>query len=363
MNNFYFFKGRVALYSILKAIGVKEGDEVILPGFTCVVVPNAIIYLGAKPLYVDIDNRTFNIDPLKIEEKITQKTKAIIVQHTFGIPSDMDKIAGIAKKHNLFVIEDVCHAIGSKYKGEEVGTFGIAAFFSSQWSKPITTGLGGWAVVNNQELNKKMDKIYNEFIEPKAKEVFLLKLQYFLYSKFLTSKLFWFAMNSYRKLSSKGIAIGSSDSCEFIGEKPKDYKKKMSEWQRNLLEKKLKEIDKIIEHRKWVVSLYERHLPQLGIETIKVSEYAEPIFLRYPVLVKDKQKLLDKAKKERIEIGNWFVSPVHPNISNWEKANYIKGMCQISEDICKHIINLPTHTKIQKKEIDKIIGFLEKYAG
>lgn len=362
-NSFTFFKGRVALYAILRAIGIKQGDEVILPGFTCVVVPNAIIYLGAKPVYVDINPDTFNIDVAKIEEKITKKTRAIIAQHTFGIPADMDKILKVAKKYNMFVIEDSCHALGAKYKDQEVGSFGDAAFFSSQWSKPITTGLGGWAVVNNQELKERMDKIYSEFefIEPKAKEIFLLKLQYFLYSKFLTPELFWFAMNSYRKLSNKGITIGSSDSCELTGEKPKDYEKKMSGWQRNLLEKKLKEIDKIILHRKWVVSLYEKYLPQIGIKTIKVSEYAEPIFLRYPVLVKDKQKLLDKAKKERIEIGDWFVSPVHPNVSDWEKVNYIKGMCQISEDICKHIINLPTHTKVRKKEVDKIVNFLEKY--
>ncbi|MFN6946977.1 MAG: DegT/DnrJ/EryC1/StrS family aminotransferase, partial [Cytophagaceae bacterium] len=115
---------------------ISQGDEVILPGFTCIVVPNAIIYLGAKPVYVDINSETFNIDPQLIEENITEKTKAIIAQHTFGIPADMDKILHIANKHNLFVIEDSCHALGSKYKGKYVGSFGDAAFFSSQWSKP-----------------------------------------------------------------------------------------------------------------------------------------------------------------------------------------------------------------------------------
>ena len=128
-NRFYFFKGRVALYAILKSIGIGQGDEVILPGFTCVVVPNAITYLGAKPVYIDIASVTFNIDPSKIEEKITEKTRAIIAQHTFGIPAEMDIIMEMAKKYNLYVIEDSCHAIGSKYKGKEIGTFGDASFF------------------------------------------------------------------------------------------------------------------------------------------------------------------------------------------------------------------------------------------
>ncbi len=365
-NFFYFFKGRVSLYAILKAMGIKVGDEVIVPGFTCVVVPNAIIYLGAKPVYVDIEPETYNTDFTKIEEKITEKTRAIIAQHTFGIPAEMDKILEIAKRYNLYVIEDSCHSIGSKYKGKEVGTFGDAAFFSSQWSKPITTGLGGWAVINSsewlggrsEELKERMEKIYNEFIEPKRKEVFFLKLQYLLYSKFLTPKLFWFAMNTYRMLSRKNFAIGSSDTCELDYEKPLVYEKKMSKWQINLLEKKLKEIDKIIEHRKWVTSLYEKYLPQIGFKTVKIPDNSEVVFLRYPVLVKNKEKILKEAEKHKIEIGDWFLSPVHPNLNGWEKVNYQKRSCPVAEDICHKIINLPTHAKINEKEVKRTINFL-----
>ncbi|MCA1928241.1 MAG: aminotransferase class I/II-fold pyridoxal phosphate-dependent enzyme, partial [Calditerrivibrio sp.] len=167
---FTFFKGRVALYAILKSMGIGDKDEVILPGFTCVVVPNAISYTGAIPVYVDIDIKNFNIDVDKIEEKISKNTKAIIAQHTFGIPAEMDEIKKLCKKYNLFLIEDACHCLGSKYKGEELGTIGDASFFSSQWSKPITTGLGGWAKINNDELLKKMEKEYEHFIPPTSRE-------------------------------------------------------------------------------------------------------------------------------------------------------------------------------------------------
>ena len=208
-NIFFFFKGRVALYTILKSMGIKEGDEVLLPGFTCVVVPNAILYCGAKPVYVDIDENTFNINPELIEEKITSKTKAIIAQHTFGIPAQMDKIIEIAKKHNLFIIEDSCHAIGSKYNGIEVGNFGDAAFFSSQWSKPITSGLGGWVKINNQNLKENVAKYYEKYSSPKIFEEISLALQYFLYNSFVTPKTYLFIKKIYSFLYTKGFITGS----------------------------------------------------------------------------------------------------------------------------------------------------------
>ena len=101
MDVFLFWKGRVALYSILKAMGLGEGDEVILPAITCVVAANPIIYLGAKPVYVDIDPKTYNVDVTKIEQKITKRTKIILAQNTYGLSSDIDSISEIAGRHTL----------------------------------------------------------------------------------------------------------------------------------------------------------------------------------------------------------------------------------------------------------------------
>lgn len=359
-EKFFFFKGRVALYAILKAIGIKENDEVLLPGFTCVVVPNAIVYLGAKPVYVDINPRTYNIDTTRIEEKITEKTKVIIAQHTFGIPAEMDKIMDIAKKYNLYVIEDSCHSIGSKYKGKEVGTFGDATFFSSQWSKPITTGLGGWAIVNNPKLKEKMEKIYSELEKPSLKEVLIIRLQYFLHEKFLTPSVFWLAQSIYRKFYEGGLITGSSSPEEFVGRIPKGYLKRMSVWQENLLKEKFKKIDFVIKHRKWIASLYEEKLRSIGVEPLSLPKDYEVVFLRYPLLIRNKRETLRLAQKEKIELGDWFVSPVHPILNDWEKVGYQKGECPVAENICDKVINLPTHPKINEKEVERIIKFLQK---
>ena len=348
----------MALYAILKAMGITAGDEVVLPGFTCVVVPNAILYLGAKPIYVDIAPASYNIDPNKIEEKITQRTRAIIAQHTFGIPADMDRIVDISRKYNLLIVEDSCHAIGSTYKHQEVGTFGDAAFFSSQWSKPVTTGLGGWALINNDQVLKNMEKIYAEFIEPSQKEELMLKLQYRIYSGLFRPSLFWAIQETYRWLSRAGLMIGSSSNEELECKMPVDFSKRMSGWHKELLERKYAGIEKVIAHRKWMASLYERMFKEREIKTIDLSAHFDPVFLRYPILVKNKEKTLAEARKRKIEIGDWFLSPVHPNLAGWEKVGYQEGMCPTAEKICREIINLPTHERIHAKEVEAGIELL-----
>ncbi|MEF3254241.1 MAG: aminotransferase class I/II-fold pyridoxal phosphate-dependent enzyme [Deferribacterales bacterium] len=358
---FTFFKGRVALYAILKSIGISSGDEVILPGFTCVVVPNAIKYTGAKPVYVDINPIDYNIDVNRIEEKINAKTKVIIAQHTFGIPADMDKIRSLTKRYNIYLVEDACHVLGSRYQGVEVGLLGDAAFFSSQWSKPITTGLGGWAVINDETLIAKMREQYGQFISPSGKEQKLIKLQYDLYNSLMTPKIFWFAQSLYRNLSNRGLLVGSSTDDELEYQMPYDYPKKMGMTQEKLLFSKLMDKDKVIAHRKKITQIYADFFPIEYDRLIK--DGVDTVFLRFPLLVEDKIGILDLAKEYKVEIGDWFLSPLHPNMTGWEKVDYEKGDCPIAEEVCKHIINLPTHEKITEKEAVRIATFVKKYRG
>ena len=127
-----YFKGRVALYALLKAFDIGVGDEVIVPAFTCVAVINPIVYLGARPVYVDIGPRTYTIDPGRIERAITPRTKVILAQNTFGLSADLDSIVEIAKRHHIWVIEDCAQGFGGFYKERPNGTTGDASFFSTQ---------------------------------------------------------------------------------------------------------------------------------------------------------------------------------------------------------------------------------------
>ncbi len=135
---FAFWKGRVAMYAILKALGVGEGDEVVLPGYTCVMDVNPIKYLGARPVYVDIEPVTYNMDVGLLAERVTESTKVIVAQHTYGYPCPMDGIMAVAAPHGVPVIEDCCLALGSRYKGRLCGTFGPASYWSPASSAPCT---------------------------------------------------------------------------------------------------------------------------------------------------------------------------------------------------------------------------------
>jgi perosamine synthetase len=146
--------GSTALHIAVIAAGVKEDDEVIVPGFTWLSTANCVEYVNAKPVFVDIDLKTFNIDVDKIEKKITSKTKAIIPVHQFGLCVDMDKITAIAKKHNLTIIEDAACAFGSRFKNKHSGIFGELGCFSFHPRKSITTGEGGMIVTDDENLAK-----------------------------------------------------------------------------------------------------------------------------------------------------------------------------------------------------------------
>ena len=139
------------LHIAMAALGIKPGDEVLLPGFTWIATANCIEYFGAKPVFVDVDLKTFNIDINKIEEKITSRTKGIIPVHLFGLVADMDPIMAIAKKHNLFVVEDAACGFDSWYKGKHCGTFGDYNSFSFHPRKAITTGEGGMITTMNED--------------------------------------------------------------------------------------------------------------------------------------------------------------------------------------------------------------------
>ena len=153
--------GTTALHLALAAINLKKGDEIIMPSFSIASTAFAAMYCGAKPVFVDIEPDTGNIDPKRIEEKITKRTKAIMPIHIYGHPCDMDPIMRIAKKHKLFIIEDAAESHGALYKNKKVGSFGDMSCFSFYANKIITTGEGGMVVTNNKDLAKRCQSLRN----------------------------------------------------------------------------------------------------------------------------------------------------------------------------------------------------------
>jgi perosamine synthetase len=161
--------GTAALHVALLAAGIKAGDEVIVPNMTFVSTANAVVFCNAKPVFVDVDKRSWNIDPEKIEEKINTKTKAIIPVHLYGCPAEMRAINKLAKEHNLFVLEDAAEAHGAEYRNKKAGALADAAAFSFYGNKIITTGEGGMVTSNNKRFIEKVNLLKDQGKSKKRK--------------------------------------------------------------------------------------------------------------------------------------------------------------------------------------------------
>ena len=352
-----YWKGRVALYTVLKAMGVGPGDEVILPAFTCVVVPNAILYLGATPIYVDINPTVLCCSAEQIEQVLTPKTKVILIQNMLGLSFEVEEIVSLAKARGIYTIEDCTHGFGGKHQGVFNGLRSDASFFSSQWNKPFSTGIGGMLLVNNRDLLQPVNQLNSHLIKPSAKDQFILFILIWARTYLLKGFTYWTFLRLYRWLSKKGVVVGSSSASELEGiNMPKDYFKGMSSVQCRAGIKALSTFDQVISQRKNSgVSVHE-WLTSQGKTTVPAEHLSHHAFLKYPLLVKDRELFLNRAEKEKIPLGDWFISPLHPvldslepwglDISNFPNAVYIS----------KHIVNLPIDLPVHR-----LINFLELY--
>jgi dTDP-4-amino-4,6-dideoxygalactose transaminase len=358
-NTFYFYRGRVALYALLRALNVRPGDEVMLQAFTCLAVPSPIVGLGLRPVYVDIDPKTYNLDPMQMESRVTERARVIIVQHTFGIPAPMDAIMAAARKHNLVVIEDCCHALGSTYRGAGLGCLGDAAFYSYEWGKPIIIGLGGMAVVHSEPLLHNMQALYDTFVDPPLKDVLTIHLQYVVHATLQRPAFFWTIREMYHALSKCGLLIGTFRREEFSGAFNEEYQCRMAPSLRARLTGKLRKAAAGILHRKWLGARYEEGLRQLSLELPQSPAGTETTYLRYPLLVRDKPRVLCEARKWRVELGDWFTSPVHPLTDHqWKSVGYEKGCCPIAERTSRRIVTLPIYEALRQADIDRSLEFL-----
>jgi len=361
LSEFVYFRGRVALYAILEVLGVKKGDEVITQAFTCIAVPEAIIAIGAKPIYVDIKSNDVNMDINDLHKKLSSKTRAIIVQHTYGIPADMDDIVKITEEKNIPIIEDCCHTLMSTYKGKMIGTFGVGSFYSFEWGKPVIVGIGGSAVVNNGSLREKLKSNYNDYKLPTRFSQLRLRMQYIVHNILYNPSRYWFGRYLYHKMASLGIAEGNYNPIQEGESKSQDYSLRMSEYHKNLLEREIEKINNLTSHSKWIAFQYRDRIKSNEVCHLKVSNNCKVIYARYPLIAHNKQKLLDEARKANVEIADWYSTPIHPVKSDqWPLIYYKKGLCPNEEKMSKQIVTLPTNKKVTKRDINRTIDFLNR---
>jgi perosamine synthetase len=310
--------GTVALHLALVALNIGKGDEIIVPDLTFIATANVVTYCNAKSVFIDSHPDYWCIDPKKIEEKITTKTKAIIPVHLYGHPCDMDEIMKITKKYGLYVVEDAAEAHGAKYKGKKIGSFGDISCFSFYGNKIITTGEGGMCLTNNQELAERMKILRDHGMNP--------------------DKRYWYDIVGFNyRMTNVQAAIGIAQ---------------------------LKKIDEFIKRKRQIARKYSKELKDLEMKGLITSHpempWAKNVYWMYSILLEEnfrisRDELMHLLKKRDIETRPFFY-PIHimppysackSNINNIAKSISLKG------------INLPSSSALKDSEIQYVVECLK----
>jgi dTDP-4-amino-4,6-dideoxygalactose transaminase len=304
--------GTEAIHLSLRALGIKEGDEVITTPFTAVPTITAIEMTKATPIFVDVNSSTFNIDSSLIEEKITEKTKAVVVVHLFGQPCEMDRILDIAKKYNLKVIEDACQAHGAEFGSKKVGTFGEVGCFSFYPTKNLGgIGDGGAIITNHKEIAEKLLLLRN---------------------------------------------YGQKEKYNHV---EKGFNSRLDEIQAAILRVKLKHLDKLNAKRKEAALNYSNLITNSSITKPWIQSKGYHVFHMYSILSEKRDRIIFEFKKEDIGYGIHYPQTIYFQEA-YKEYNTEKNKCFNAEKISKEIISIPLYPEISLENIKKVSEVLNK---
>jgi len=366
-----YFRGRVALSKILLEMGVAKGDSVAIQAFTCTAVPEAVLSVGAKPVYVDTEEKGVNMAPKKLEAVLAHNPaiKAVVVQHTFGIPAQIEAISQVVDRFQIPLIEDCAHTFKSKINGQEVGSWGVASFFSFEWGKPLIAGIGGSLASKDDVLIDSLQKDYKLLSEPGLILNLRSLMQIIAFKMLYHPRVYWILKDIFHLLSKYGVTIGNYSAVEDQGVPvvSQDFGMKMPLINRLLLNYSLSRLEKDIIHRKTISDYCFKVFSRLGKESVNLpfhSESADIYYARFPVLVEDKKGLLQAARKYRYEISGWYETPVHPlDGKQLNSVGYAKNDCPNAEKMCGSLVSFPVNMRISKKDVDGYFDFINNFFG
>jgi len=295
----------------LKSLGIKRGDKVLVPSLTFIAVANAVTYTGAQPIFIDSHPEYWCMDPSKIEEKIDDKTKAIIVVHLYGHPCDMDRIIRIAKDFGLYLIEDCAEAHGAEYKERKVGSFGIISCFSFYGNKIITTGEGGMCLTNNKDLSYKMKILRDHGMDP--------------------DKKYWY---------------------DIVG-----FNYRMTNLQAALGVAQLRKINVLIAKKRQIATIYKKLLRDMpGITHAPEMPWAKSVYWLYSILVKRaiRDTIIEHLERHGIETRPFFypshiLPPYKSSLS-----------LPVAEELSSMGMNLPSGHRLSWNQIQKVVESLSE---
>ena len=334
--------GTDALIIALKALGIGEGDEVITTPYTFFATAESISFVGATPIFVDVKLDTYNIDPAKIEEKITARTKAIMPVHIFGQPCDMDEIQIIAKRHNLFVIEDAAQAVGSEYKGKKIGTLSNIATFSFFPTKNLgCAGDGGMIVTNDDELATICKALRVHGSGDNGEK-------------------------AYNLLLNKDIELEKIEEGNSLFNPKKYYNylighnSRLDEVQAAILRVKLHEIDNWNNKRRENAKFYNAQLKDTNLITPLEDDERKHVYHLYILQSEQREKLTQYLSEKGVATGVYYPVPLHLQKA-FTNLGYREGDLPNAEYLSHRTFAIPMFAELTKAEIDYIVKTIKEF--
>jgi UDP-4-amino-4,6-dideoxy-N-acetyl-beta-L-altrosamine transaminase len=322
-----FANGTAALHAACYAAGVSQGDEVITTPITFVASANCVLYVGGTPVFVDIDEKTYNIDPSLIEKAITPRTKAIIAVDFTGQPADLDPIQEIAKKHHLVLIEDAAHSLGACYKGQKIGSLADMTMFSFHPVKHITTGEGGIIVTDNEEYYRKL-------------------------------KLF----------RTHGITtedLSKNEGPWYYEMVDLGYNYRMTDLQAALGISQLTKLDKFVQKRREIASIYNEAFSNIqGIRIPYQLSYVDSSWHLYVLQLQleefrvGRREIFEALRAENIGVHVHYI-PVYLQ-PYYQKLGYKRGICPVAEQWYEAALTIPLFPKMTRADIDSVVDAVKK---
>jgi len=324
------------------ALGIGPGDEVIVPPMTFAATANCVVFQGGTPVFADVDPGTLLLDPSKVEEKITEKTRAIIGVDYAGQPCDWDRLREIADRYGLTLVADACHAFGAKYKGQKVGSLADLNIFSFHPVKHITTGEGGMITTDDEVLANRMRLFRNHGItrDPKC---------------------FSHLTSDFRPLT--------SDFSWFYEMADMGYNYRITDFQCALGISQLQKLPKFLERRREIAMRYDEAFASLpGINPLEVrpdvfhAYHLYVVKINFEALRNNRTKLFLALREKGIAVNVHYI-PVHLHPFYRNKFNTGPGLCPVAEAAYEQIISLPMFPGMEDEDVEKVIAALTEMVG
>ncbi len=336
LQAFAFMSGREALSACIQALGLQPGDEVIMPGYTCVVVPNAFQFAGIKVVFSDIEVETYGLDAKHIANKITSRTRVILLHHLYGLVCrDYVETIEIARANGLAVIEDCSQSTGALFRGRKIGNLGDIAFTSSEQSKVLNTVQGGMAWTNDLSLATRLSEVYQRWPLPNAKWIdYQLTNVILNYYQFKDSQRWWKGDLMALRYGSKRLISTSKEDEQGIH--PSYYGRRMAAPIAALGINQLCKVDTYNDQRRRTAVYWDQWCDTNGYNKPVVIPGSVPVFLRYPVMVEPEKKRDTSWSRSElgVTLGVWYVSHRHP------VRNGVDG-CPKAEQAVSQCVNFP----------------------